>query len=74
MSCSGIARLTIHSQKVVVGCYVIIFGLGRLGCKMVSASLTSSVATAGLEFQQPPYIARYASFYFSFLGRGICMW
>ena len=29
-------------------------------------------ATAGLEFQIPPYVARYASFMFSFLGRGIC--
>lgn len=28
--------------------------------------------TAGLEFQIPPYVVRYASFYFSFLGRGIC--
>ncbi|MCJ1311974.1 Late Golgi vesicles protein [Agyrium rufum] len=39
----------------IIGAYVIIFGLANIG----------------LEFQIPPYIARYASFYFSFLGRGI---
>jgi hypothetical protein len=42
-------------QSIVIGCYVIIFGL----------------ATALLEFQIPPYVAKYASFLFSFLGRGI---
>ncbi|MCJ1369126.1 Late Golgi vesicles protein [Loxospora ochrophaea] len=42
-------------QSIVVGCYVIVFGL----------------ATALLEFQIPPYASRYASFLFSFLGRGI---
>ncbi|KAI9836600.1 MAG: hypothetical protein M1819_001232 [Sarea resinae] len=45
----------ISFQSVVIGCYVILFGLG----------------TALLEFQIPPYVARYASFLFSFLGRGI---
>lgn len=29
-------------------------------------------ATAGLEFQIPPVVPRYASFMFSFIGRGIC--
>ncbi|KAI5805080.1 Golgi apparatus membrane protein TVP15 [Geopyxis carbonaria] len=42
-------------QSVVVGCYVILFGLG----------------TAMLEFQIPPQINRYASFMFSFVGRGV---
>ncbi|KAJ1333643.1 COPI associated protein [Microdochium nivale] len=42
-------------QSVIVGIYVIIFGL----------------AVALLEFQIPPQVARYASFLFSFLGRGI---
>ncbi|KAI5817190.1 Golgi apparatus membrane protein TVP15 [Pyronema omphalodes] len=43
-------------QSVIIGCYVILFGLG----------------TALLEFQQPPQqISRYASFMFSFLGRGL---
>jgi len=45
----------ISLQSVVVGCYVIMFGLG----------------TALLEFQTPPQVSRYASFMFSFLGRGI---
>ncbi|KZF23204.1 COPI associated [Xylona heveae TC161] len=42
-------------QNAIVGIYVILFGL----------------ATGLLEFQVPPYVSRYASFYFSFLGRGI---
>jgi len=46
---------SIEIQGVIVGCYVIIFGL----------------ATLLLEFQIPPQVARYASFMFSFLGRGI---
>jgi len=42
-------------QSVVIGCYVIIFG----------------ISTALLEFQIPPQVSRYASFLFSFLGRGV---
>ncbi|KAF2226757.1 Golgi apparatus membrane protein TVP15 [Elsinoe ampelina] len=42
-------------QNVIVGVYVILFGLGN----------------ALLEFQIPPQVARYASFMFSFIGRGI---
>ncbi|KAK3049740.1 hypothetical protein LTR09_008916 [Extremus antarcticus] len=41
---------TIGVQNVIVGVYVIIFGL---------------------EFQIPPQVARYASFMFSFVGRGV---
>ncbi|KAI0171756.1 COPI associated [Hypoxylon sp. FL1284] len=42
-------------QSFIVGAYVILFGLG----------------TALLEFQIPPQVARYASFMFSFVGRGL---
>ncbi|KAK3294648.1 Golgi apparatus membrane protein TVP15 [Chaetomium fimeti] len=42
-------------QSSIIGVYVIIFGL----------------ATGLLEFQIPPQVGRYASFLFSFLGRGI---
>ncbi|KAK5133697.1 hypothetical protein LTR08_007451 [Meristemomyces frigidus] len=42
-------------QGVIVGVYVMIFGL----------------ATGLLEFQIPPQVARYASFMFSFIGRGV---
>ncbi|KAF5872594.1 putative copi associated protein [Botrytis fragariae] len=42
-------------QSIIIGCYVIIFG----------------ICTALLEFQIPPQVSRYASFLFSFLGRGI---
>ncbi|GAP82575.2 putative Golgi apparatus membrane protein tvp15-like protein [Rosellinia necatrix] len=42
-------------QSVIIGVYVIIFG-----------------ACVGLlEFQIPPQVSRYASFMFSFIGRGI---
>ncbi|KAI1193215.1 Golgi apparatus membrane protein TVP15 [Nemania serpens] len=42
-------------QSIVIGVYVIIFG-----------------AFVGLlEFQVPPQVSRYASFMFSFIGRGI---
>ncbi|KAK5657749.1 hypothetical protein OQA88_2822 [Cercophora sp. LCS_1] len=42
-------------QSVIIGSYVIIFGL----------------AIGLLEFQIPPQVSRYASFLFSFIGRGI---
>ncbi|KFA67754.1 hypothetical protein S40285_00934 [Stachybotrys chlorohalonatus IBT 40285] len=42
-------------QSIVIGIYLILFGL----------------AIALLEFQIPPQIPRYASFLFSFIGRGI---
>jgi len=42
-------------SNVVIGVYIAIFGL----------------ATGLLEFQIPPQVARYASFMFSFIGRGI---
>lgn len=45
------------SHYFIVGAYIIIFGL----------------VVAGLEFQIPPQVSRYASFLFSFIGRGICM-
>lgn len=37
-------------------------------------TLTDVTAVAGLELlpQVPPYVPRYASFLFSFLGRGVC--
>ncbi|PNY29347.1 Uncharacterized protein TCAP_00731 [Tolypocladium capitatum] len=42
------------SQTIVVGAYMIVFGL----------------SIALLEFQVPAHISRYASFLFSFVGRG----
>jgi len=42
-------------SHIIIGIYVIIFGL----------------ATGLLEFQIPPQISRYASFLFSFIGRGV---
>lgn len=44
-----------HFKDIIIGVYVIIFGLG----------------TGLLEFQIPPQIAKHASFMFSFIGRGI---
>ncbi|KAI1416724.1 COPI associated [Hypoxylon sp. FL1857] len=42
-------------QSIIIGAYVLVFGL----------------AVALLEFQIPPQVSRYASFMFSFVGRGI---
>ncbi|KAI1405264.1 COPI associated [Hypoxylon fuscum] len=42
-------------QSIIIGAYVLLFG----------------VAVALLEFQIPPQVSRYASFMFSFVGRGI---
>ncbi|KAM0282689.1 hypothetical protein ACHAQH_002886 [Verticillium albo-atrum] len=56
MVLGGIAQFfNFNFQGIIVGVYVIIFGL----------------ATALLEFQIPPQVSRYASFLFSFLGRGV---
>lgn len=55
----GVAKIIFHTnglfEELIVGSYLILFGL----------------VNALLEFQIPPYVARYASFYFSFVGRGI---
>ncbi|KAF3350480.1 hypothetical protein VD0002_g5914 [Verticillium dahliae] len=56
MVLGGIAQFFNFSfQGIIVGVYVIIFGL----------------CTALLEFRVPPQVSRYASFLFSFLGRGV---
>jgi len=58
MVMGGISQFfPIGISGVIVGVYVILFGL----------------ATAGLELipTVPPYLSRHASFLFSFLGRGI---
>jgi len=56
MVLGGISEIFVFSpQSIIIGCYVIIFGL----------------STALLEFQIPPQLSRYASFLFSFLGRGV---
>ncbi|RVX70760.1 hypothetical protein B0A52_05411 [Exophiala mesophila] len=44
-------------RDIIVGVYVIIFGLAVAGLELVP--------------QVPPYIPKYASFLFSFLGRGV---
>ncbi|KAF4774469.1 COPI associated protein [Colletotrichum scovillei] len=56
MVLGGIAQFfNFNFQGIIVGAYVIIFGL----------------CTALLEFQIPPQVSRYASFLFSFVGRGV---
>ncbi|KAK7418354.1 hypothetical protein QQZ08_001902 [Neonectria magnoliae] len=45
----------IFSKSIIVGCYMIVFGL----------------SIVLLEFQIPPQLSRYASFLFSFIGRGV---
>jgi len=44
-----------HFTQIIISAYIIIFGL----------------SIALLEFQIPPQVGRYASFLFSFLGRGV---
>ncbi|KPM38876.1 hypothetical protein AK830_g7656 [Neonectria ditissima] len=45
----------IFSKSIIVGSYMIVFGL----------------SIVLLEFQIPPQLSRYASFLFSFIGRGV---
>lgn len=80
-------------QAVIVGVYVIIFGLGTSPVPPIALGIltdccssyrspwfvydpTNRVAreplTPTTEFQIPPQVARYASFMFSFVGRGVC--
>ncbi|KAJ8060473.1 hypothetical protein OCU04_010796 [Sclerotinia nivalis] len=56
MVLGGISQFfPLQFQSIIIGSYVIIFG----------------ICTALLEFQIPPQVSRYASFLFSFVGRGI---
>ncbi|KAB5523899.1 Golgi apparatus membrane protein TVP15 [Coniochaeta sp. 2T2.1] len=56
MILGGVSQFFSPSFKaIVIGVYVIIFGL----------------VNGLLEFQIPPQVSRYASFLFSFIGRGI---
>jgi len=56
MAVSGVFHAILERtlSSIIVGVYIIVFGL----------------AVALLEFQIPPQISRYASFLFSFIGRG----
>jgi len=59
---------------MILGVYLIIFGLGKEPLRypqLLRKWLTKPIGTALLEFQIPQQVARYASFMFSFLGRGI---
>ena len=51
----SVSLTRVRSQNVIIAVYLFIFGLG----------------TGLLEFQIPPPVSRYASFMFSFLGRGV---
>jgi|TARA_R110002003_G_scaffold595_7_gene20751 hypothetical protein len=61
------------SSNIILGVYLIIFGLGETSCGHGHRNNADVVlGTALLEFQIPQQVARYASFMFSFLGRGLC--
>lgn len=61
------------SSNIILGVYLIIFGAGKTnGMAPDGQSAYTTTGTALLEFQIPQQVARYASFMFSFLGRGIC--
>ncbi|KAI9754169.1 MAG: hypothetical protein M4579_004837 [Chaenotheca gracillima] len=57
-------------QAIVIGVYVMVFGLG-IWTGGICADGGGRPAIGLLEFQIPPYVSRYASFLFSFLGRGV---
>lgn len=65
-------------SSFILGAYAVVFGLGRsrrnleLTAPIVSANII--LVVGGLEFlpHVPDYAYRYASFLFSFLGRGVC--
>lgn len=52
--------------------YVITPALQECVRRDVSCSHAPQTGVALLEFQIPPWLSRYASFLFSFLGRGVC--
>lgn len=63
----------LHSSNIILGVYLIIFGAGKNYNKTSTKdNPLTSIGTALLEFQIPQQVARYASFMFSFLGRGVC--
>ncbi|MCJ1445870.1 MAG: Late Golgi vesicles protein [Stictis urceolatum] len=57
MVLGAVSMFVAHSgfSRIILGAYCTLFG----------------IATGGLEFQIPPQVARYASFMFSFIGRGV---
>ena len=60
------------SSHIILGVYLIIFGLGTTHLHPAQQQhANANPGTALLEFQIPQQVARYASFMFSFLGRGI---
>lgn len=57
MVLGGVAQFfPVGLKSIILGVYIILFG----------------ASTALLEFQIPPQVVKYASFMFSFLGRGVC--
>lgn len=83
MVLGGISQFfPLSMSALIVGIYVILFGVGKLGPTTASIitimagyrMLTTRLVIGGLEFLPtiPDYVYRYASFLFSFLGRGVC--
>ncbi|KXT08020.1 hypothetical protein AC579_2535 [Pseudocercospora musae] len=60
--------------NLVVGVLMILGGIGQFwpNINVQSVIIAVYVWIFGLEFQIPPQVARYASFMFSFIGRGVC--
>ncbi|WPB02710.1 uncharacterized protein RHO25_007346 [Cercospora beticola] len=59
--------------NLAVGIFIILGGVGQFwpGITVQGIILAVYLWIFGLEFQIPPQVARYASFMFSFIGRGI---
>lgn len=65
------------SQNIIIGIYMIVFGLAIALLGMPSSSNSSPprlqvILIMTAEFQVPPQVSRYANFLFSFIGRGVC--
>ncbi|KXS93590.1 hypothetical protein AC578_5010 [Pseudocercospora eumusae] len=59
--------------NLAVGVLMILGGIGQFwpSINVQSVIIAVYVWIFGLEFQIPPQVARYASFMFSFIGRGV---
>ncbi|KAL0944346.1 COPI associated protein [Colletotrichum truncatum] len=73
MVLGGIAQFFNFSfQGIIIGAYVIIFGLCKPLCSVLETVLPlRNPSNPIIEFQIPPQVSRYASFLFSFVGRGV---
>ncbi|KAJ0167634.1 Golgi apparatus membrane protein tvp15 [Colletotrichum tanaceti] len=72
MVLGGIAQFfNFNFQGIIVGAYVILFGLCKPLLNLCNTCSPVTRSNVAPEFQIPPQVSRYASFLFSFIGRGV---